>query len=124
MAEMLSRTGSDTNAVLTDKPQKRPPDESELAELSLPQIKSWRAPTTILTALLTGLVLALAHHFMASYLDNKPIVDISISQAWTSRFGTALGSAVKAALVASVGAAYTQHQWLRLHQCRASSPSP
>lgn len=77
---------------------------------------SWRAPTTILLALLTGLGFALAHHFMGLSLINKPVAQVDISQAWISRFSTALAFLVKLALATSVGAAYTQHQWQRLHQ--------
>jgi hypothetical protein len=74
---------------------------------------SWRAPITILLALLVGLGFALAHHFMGASLNNKPV---DISQAWVSRFSTALAFLVKLALATSVGAAYTQHQWQRLRQ--------
>ena len=77
---------------------------------------SWRAPTTILLALLTGLGFALAHHFMGASLNNRPVEQVDISQAWVSRFSTALAFLVKLALATSVGAAYTQHQWQRLRQ--------
>lgn len=77
---------------------------------------SWRAPTTILLALLTGLGFALAHHFMGVSLNNKPVAQVDVSQAWISRFSTALAFLVKLALATSVGAAYTQHQWQRLRQ--------
>lgn len=113
MAGMLSHAKTNT---MKDEPQKRVPDELKQAELSPPRSKSWRAPATILIALLTGLVLSLAHHFMGSYLHNKPVANLTISQAWTSRFGTALAFAVKIALATSVGVAYTQHQWLRPRQ--------
>jgi hypothetical protein len=77
---------------------------------------SWRAPITILLALLTGLGFALAHHFMGVSLNNKPVDRVVVSQAWISRFSTALAFLVKLALATSVGAAYTQHQWQRLRQ--------
>jgi len=69
-----------------------------------------------LLALLTGLGFALAHHFMGVSLDNKPVAEVGISQAWISRFSTALAFLVKLALATSVGAAYTQHQWQRLRE--------
>lgn len=77
---------------------------------------SWRAPTTILLALSIGLGFALAHHFMGVSLNNKPVAQVDLSQAWISRFNTALAFLVKLALATSVGAAYTQHQWQRLRQ--------
>jgi uncharacterized membrane protein len=77
---------------------------------------SWRAPVTILIALLVGLGVALAHHFMGTSLNGQPVMKVNISQAWISRFGTALAFVVKLALATSVGAAYTQHQWQRFHE--------
>jgi hypothetical protein len=78
--------------------------------------KSWRAPTIILFTLLVGLGVALAHHFMNVCLDNVPIEHVSVSQAWISRFSTALAFLAKLSFTTSIGASFVQHQWLRFHQ--------
>jgi len=101
------------------QPASKSPHATEQCEIPEPGRAtkvSWRAPTTILLALLTGLGFALAHHFMGVSLDNKPVAEVGISQAWISRFSTALAFLVKLALATSVGAAYTQHQWQRLRE--------
>lgn len=67
-------------------------------------------------ALLAGFGVALAHHLMCTNLDGRAIADVPVSQAWISRFGTALAFLVKMTLAISVGAAYTQHQWMRLQR--------
>lgn len=78
--------------------------------------KSWRAPATILSSLLMGLGLALAHHFMNVQLDGKALEDVKVSQAWISRFSTALAIMAKTAFTISVGAAFVQRQWLRFRR--------
>ncbi|KAF2462933.1 uncharacterized protein BDR25DRAFT_320387 [Lindgomyces ingoldianus] len=78
--------------------------------------KSWRAPATILLALLMGLGVALAHHSMNVRLNNKPVAEIKVSQAWISRFSTALAFLTNTCFIVSVGASFTQRQWLRFHQ--------
>ncbi|PVH94144.1 hypothetical protein DM02DRAFT_693815 [Periconia macrospinosa] len=78
--------------------------------------KSWRAPAIILSTLLIGLGIALAHHFMNVSLDNVSIKDVRVSQAWISRFSTALAFLTKLSFTTSIGASFVQHQWLRFHQ--------
>ena len=78
--------------------------------------RSWRAPTSIVAALLLGLGVALAHHFMNRYLHGKPVSDVKVSQAWISRFNTALAFLANTAFNIGVGTAFVQRQWLRLHQ--------
>lgn len=78
--------------------------------------RSWKAPTTMLCALVLGLGLALAQHFTYASLDGRPVSTVSVSQAWISRISTGLAFLVKVALTICVGAAYVQHQWLRLKQ--------
>jgi hypothetical protein len=70
--------------------------------------KSWRAPITILTPLLVGLGLSLAHHCMNVQLNGKPVANIKVSQTWVSRFSTALAFLVKIAFTSSVRAAFIQ----------------
>lgn len=73
--------------------------------------KSWRAPLIICVSLTLGLIIALAHHFMNQYLSGKAMDEVELSQAWVSRFGTALAFLVKMCFTIAVGAAYTQRQW-------------
>jgi len=113
---MPRHTGKYDDIVPNGGSQQNPSFESKQPENRTLKSKSWKAPATIVLALFLGLGFALAHHFMGSYLDNKPVSSISVSQAWISRFGTAMAFAVKIALATSVAAAYTQHQWLRLQQ--------
>lgn len=70
----------------------------------------------MLSALTLGLVLALAQHFTYVSLDGKPVASISVSQAWVSRISTGLAFAVKVAFTICVGAAFIQHQWMRLRE--------
>lgn len=80
--------------------------------------ESWRAPCTMLAALLAGIVISLAHHFMNSHLHGRAVDDVSLSQSWIARFGTALAFSVKTSFTISVGVAFVQHQWLEFHrQC-------
>jgi hypothetical protein len=113
--------GSNSNS--TDYHVVQPPQKSahateslEVSETGRATKVSWRAPFTIVLALFAGLGFALAHHFMGLSLNNTPVAQVYISQAWISRFSTALAFLVKLALATSVGAAYTQHQWQRLRQ--------
>ncbi|KAF7187316.1 hypothetical protein HII31_11404 [Pseudocercospora fuligena] len=78
--------------------------------------RSWTAPITIISGLFIGLAIALAHHFMNSSLSGKTVESVSLSQAWVSRFATALAFLTKTAFVMSVGAAFMQHQWHRFHR--------
>lgn len=73
--------------------------------------RSWRALLMITIAFTAGLGCAISHHFMGVRLHLRPVESISLSQAWISRFSTALAFLVKTALVISIGAAYTQRQW-------------
>lgn len=115
----MASSGSNSMAYHEVQPPLKAPDQSESwqAPESTHSTKvSWRAPATILLALLIGLGVALAHHSMGLSLNNQPVSQVNISQAWISRFSTALAFLVKLALATSVGAAYTQRQWQRLHE--------
>lgn len=115
---MTSSSSNSLSYQRVQPPSKSPhaTEQYEVRESGRPSKVSWRAPITILLALLTGLGFALAHHFMGVSLNNKPVAQVDVSQAWISRFSTALAFLVKLALATSVGAAYTQHQWQRLRQ--------
>ena len=70
----------------------------------------------IICMLLIGLGVAIAHHSMNVRLDKMPIDDVAVSQAWISRFSTALAFLAKLSFTTSIGASFVQHQWLRFHQ--------
>lgn len=76
----------------------------------------WKAFTTIIVSLVFGIIFALGHHCMNSYLNGKQVTDVPISQSWISRFGTAFAFLVKTAFVISVGASYVQYQWFKFHR--------
>lgn len=96
--------------------ESRPSEESSKLDHIRPNAKSWRAPTIMLVSLALGLGIALTHHFVCLGLNNKPVTHFTLSQSWIFRFNTALAFIVKVAFATSVGTAYVQHQWLRLHQ--------
>ncbi|KPI37348.1 uncharacterized protein AB675_10331 [Cyphellophora attinorum] len=79
-------------------------------------IKRWRAPIVMSSALLFGVAIAVSQHFMNIYLDGKVVDEIALSQAWVSRFETALAFLFKTVLSICVGDAFVQHQWRHLHQ--------
>lgn len=83
---------------------------------TLSDAHNWRATRTIVIALLFGLGVALAHHFTYSSLDGKLVAEVSLSQAWISRIGTALAFVAKLAFTISVGASFVQHQWLQFYR--------
>lgn len=79
-------------------------------------VKRLRAPAVILSTLLVGLAVALAHHFMNVHLDKKSVENVRVSQAWISRISTGLAFLGKLLFTISVGASFTQRLWLRFHQ--------
>lgn len=98
------------------KPEQRKPTITRVPEHNDSANRSWRAPVTIILALVVGLGIALAHHAMGLSLHNRPVDNVGVSQAWIFRFATALAFLVKVAFATGVGNAYVQHQWLRLRQ--------
>lgn len=77
--------------------------------------QDWRAPIVMLSTFFAGLGVALAQHFTYNALDMKPVLSLSVSQAWISRIGTGLAFLVKLFLTICVGAAFVQHQWMQFH---------
>ena len=69
----------------------------------------------MVAALLVGLAMALAHHFMCVRLNDTDLDQVGVSQTWISRFSTALAFLVKMFFVISVGVAFIQRQWLNFH---------
>lgn len=70
----------------------------------------------ILATIMVGLGLAMAHHFMNNYLDGRAVNQVSMSQAWVSRFGTTFAFLVKMFFVITAGEAYIQRQWWKFHR--------
>ncbi|KAG8738160.1 hypothetical protein FRC10_007219 [Ceratobasidium sp. 414] len=64
--------------------------------------------------LLLGVGCGIAHHAFNSYLDDK--ATSSFDQAWAIRIGTALSMAFKAAVLASMGMAFSQRMWHSVRQ--------
>ncbi|KAH7186164.1 uncharacterized protein B0J16DRAFT_305840 [Fusarium flagelliforme] len=64
-------------------------------------------------SLLSGLALAIGHHFFYDYLNDR-IVESQNQQEWFLRIGTGLAFLVRALLSAAVGIAYTQILWRTL----------
>lgn len=80
------------------------------------RVASWRAPATLLFSLLLGLGIALTHHLVNSHLDRRPTNSVGFSQAWVSRFNTALAFLAKLAFTICVGSAFVQRQWYSFHR--------
>lgn len=71
----------------------------------------WRKPTFIISMLVAGLVLALAHHFYYHYMDNRVTGDAA-KQAWPTRIGTGLAFLVTSLLKAGTVASLGQYIWI------------
>ena len=61
---------------------------------------------------LSGMALAIGHHFFYARLDRARVDETYTSQLWTVRIATGMAFLVKTLFVISAGVAYTQHQWL------------
>ncbi len=79
----------------------------------------WQAPTTVLLALIAGVLFAVGHHIFYNSLNGKPApndnYNILGSHVSTQQVniagGTALAFLVQACLVTAIGAAYAQMFW-------------
>jgi hypothetical protein len=80
-------------------------------------IAQWKAPIFMTVAFAAAVGLAVGHHYMGLSLADKPVDEISVSQAWIFRFSAALAFLVKTALTIGIGTAYVQQQWLRFQRC-------
>ena len=69
-----------------------------------------QSPLAMLLCLILGGLLAVSHHFFYNRLDTT-IVQTKNKQEWALRFGNAFALAIKTALGAAVGIAYTQQIW-------------
>jgi hypothetical protein len=73
----------------------------------------WKTPTIMGISLLSGLVLALAHHFFYEHWHGR-VVQSDTEQKWVIRAGTAFAFCFKASLTIGAGTAFVQHMWLCL----------
>jgi hypothetical protein len=77
----------------------------------------WRASTSMMASLFTGMLLALGHHLFYNHLDGKPVgtperVFVGITrQQLNLTLGTMLAFLVRAFLAVAVTIAYTQLVW-------------
>jgi hypothetical protein len=75
------------------------------------RFSGWKSYATMLGFLGTGIATAAVQHFYYSYLDGREVDQVSMSQSWAIRIGTAFAFLFKTCLVASVGVAYCQGFW-------------
>ena len=88
----------------------------------------WLAPTIIIFALLTGLLLALGHHLFHASLDRKPVqtrfYSLAGKQLSKQQFNTSIGIAlaflVRTFLAAVVSTAYVQIFWMDTKDAKQS----
>lgn len=76
----------------------------------------WKSFVTVSATLVLGVALATGHHFLYLRFHGKVVGDISVSQSWILRFGTAFAFLVNTAFAISVGASYVQFQWFSLQR--------
>lgn len=89
----------------------------------------WQAPTTIVLALLFGLLFAVGHHLFYKHLDGQKVAaeDLRIlgsnisPQQLNVAIGTAFAFLVKASLVTAVSTAYFQLLWRALLRSASGS---
>ena len=78
--------------------------------------KSWKAPLTMLAGLICGSCFAIGHHFLYENIHGLPVDYVQTSQVWFLRSGNLLASLVRLSYAISIGVAFVQVQWLKLHQ--------
>lgn len=90
-------------------------DEIEGHENHVAPSRSWRAITTMVAALLLGLMFATAQHLVNDYLNERAVDSVALSSRWVSRINTALAFLVKTCLAVTIGVAFIQRLWLKMH---------
>ncbi|VDB88398.1 unnamed protein product [Peniophora sp. CBMAI 1063] len=71
-----------------------------------------RARSIMLGSLLIASAICVAHHYLLSYLDERDVEDLKLSQTWIRDIGNALAKFVQLALRFSNGVVLTQSIWL------------
>ena len=79
-------------------------------------IRKWRAPLVIVSGLLAGLGLALAHHFFYLRLNGVLVDNFIVSQSWTFRLGNLFAFLVRLSFGISITTAFVQWQWFKVRQ--------
>src|SRR5579859_2790689 len=92
------------NEKVTQKPRETPVavDSAVAAERNS---GSYTPYVTMISLFTSGLALAVGHHLLYSSLDGRQLNQVSVSQAWVIREGTAFAFAFKTVLVSAIGAA-------------------
>src|SRR5271163_3859622 len=75
----------------------------------------WRVPAVMLGSLLTGIAVALSHHFFYLHYDKRPVRD-GTEQRYLSNGGTAFTFLAKMFLAIATSSAYVQQFWLSLKE--------
>ena len=74
--------------------------------------RSWRAPIIMTSTLLAGLIVAIAHHLMNHFINGRPVDNVSLPQAWVTRFATAFAFLVQVLFAITTGTSFVQRQWM------------
>lgn len=77
----------------------------------------WLNPVLLLSTFSSAVFLALAHHLVYNYFDDKVLssnMDSQYQQKLISRVGTALAFLVKATLTVTISIVFSQQFWLSL----------
>jgi len=114
-SSLLNRTNNNDEAIEPTIKADFQSDASQAVTTPVEQSTSWgihwRKPTFIISMLVAGLVLALAHHFYYHYMDNRVTGDAA-KQAWPTRIGTGLAFLVTSLLKAGTVASLGQYIWI------------
>jgi len=70
----------------------------------------WKAPLVVVSSSAFASLIAVTHHELYSYWNNRPVAN-STQQQWIARGGTAFAFLFKAACLISVSTAYVQLFW-------------
>jgi len=101
-------TTSDHHSERDSEDDSRGPKEPSTE--SMPWGVHWHEPAFIIAMLLSGLAIALAHHFYYNSLKGETAGDAA-KQAWPIRFGTAFAFLFVACLQAATAVSFAQYSW-------------
>lgn len=89
--------------------QMRVEDSTKGTAYDFPDRSTWSSTFSLFGLLILGLVLAVGHHVVFTFLDGKPIS--SYSQTWVYRLSNGDALAVKMCWILVVGIAFRQILW-------------
>jgi hypothetical protein len=75
-------------------------------------LKRYRSLIWMILSWMSGIALAIGHHFFYASFNNERVDETSISQGWIIRIGTGMAFLVQTLFVLSASIACTQQQWL------------